>query len=167
MAEVGCLKDGQFQNLQVEGFIEGAGIEKARAVNLAGSPLAAVAGDMIVVTNAAPGAITLPAAKAGAKIRVLHGIGNTTPYAISAPTTGPSISASQRFNILSSITLEDKAADTANTFAAFPSAGRHTLTITLGGIGTHLEFIGDGYTWLVIGEIAAIAGTAPTIAYTG
>ena len=176
MAESGCLRDAHVQTLNVANKTEVGGtldvtgaltasgdpfVEKTRAVAVINSAVTAVNGDVLVISHAAPGAITLPAAKAGSKIRLLQKITNTTAYTITCPGA-----AGARYDVLSAITLEDKAADTANTFGDVPVANDNTLTITKGGIGSHLEFISNGTTYFVMGHLSAGSGDPPSAAFT-
>ena len=129
-------------------------VEKTKAVAVGTDAVTAANGDVLVISATGPGDITLPAAKAGSKIRMLFKLGNTTAFTITAP--GASAA---RYDVLSAITLEDKATDTANTFADIPETADNTLTITAAGIGSHLEFINDGTTYFVMGHLAPINGT--------
>jgi hypothetical protein len=170
MGEIGCLKDGNFQNLQVEGTTTLVGsamvlddpfVEKTRAVAVAAGNVTAVNGDFLIISNAAPGDITLPAAKQGSKVRMFFKIGNTTTFTITAPGVS-----GKRYDVLSTISQEDKAADTANTFGDIPVAADNTLTITAAGIGSMLTFVSDGTTYFVFGELTAIDGTPGGAAFT-
>ena len=170
MAEVGCLKDGCFQNLQVEGTTTLVGsamvlddpfVEKTRAVAVGTDNVTAVNGDFLIISNAAPGDITLPTAKQGSKIRMFFKVGNTTAFTITCPGVS-----GKRYDVLSAISQEDKAADTPNTFGDSPVASDNTLTITAGGIGSMLTFVSDGSTYFVFGELTAIDGTPASAEFT-
>ena len=171
MGEVGCLKDGCFQNLQVEGTTTLVGstmvlddpfVEKTRAVAVAAADVTAVNGDFLVINNASPGDITLPAAKQGSNIRMFFKVGNS---GATFTVTAPGVSG-KRYDVLSAISLEDKAANAANTFGDAPVAADNTLTITVAGIGSMLTFVSDGSTYFVFGELTAIDGTQAGAAFT-
>ena len=157
MAEVGCLKDGCFQNLQVEGILADPRVEKARAVAVGTGNVTAVNGDVLIIDNAAPGDITLPAVRAGSKIRMLFKVGNTTVFTVTTADT---------YDVLSCITTEDKSADAPNVFGDVAAASDTICTVTAAGIGSWLEFISDGTTWFVMGHLAAIDATLATAPFT-
>lgn len=169
MGEVGCLKDGCFQNLQVEGKCVFGGtthfddphVEKTRAVAVSTDAVTAVNGDMLVITVVNPGAILLPPAKKGAKIRLFSQIGNTSAFTVTAP--GPS---GRRYDVLSVIAHEDNSADAPNTTHTAATSANNTLTVTAAGIGTQLTFVSDGLTYFVFGELAAIDGTLASAAFS-
>jgi hypothetical protein len=159
MAEVGCLKDGCFQNLQVKGQFTNPHVEKTRAVAVGTAAVTAVNGDVLIISVVNPGDITLPTARAGSKIRMLWASRNSAGNPFTVTTT-------ETYDVLSAITLEDKAADTANTFGDVPAASDTILTLTLGGIGSNCTFIANGQTWFAFGHLSAITETPATAAFT-
>jgi hypothetical protein len=158
MAEVGCLKDGCLQNLQVEGQLTDPCVEKARAVAVSTSNVTAVNGDVLIISVVNPGDITLPTALAGSKIRMLWKSANSGDVF--------TVTTTETYDVLSAITQEDKSADAANTFGDVAAASDTTLTITAAGIGSNCTFTANGQTWLAFGHLAAASGTLAGAAFT-
>ena len=82
MAEVGCLKDGQFQNLQVEGNTDLGFVRlKSRFISVAAAGtrqlLASESGSTVLMAGAT-GVITLPTAEEGLNFKVILGIEATS-----------------------------------------------------------------------------------------
>jgi hypothetical protein len=163
MSEAGCLRDGNFQNLNVEGntILKDTSIKGFVSGTATKTLIASESGKIIAVGPAAAGlagdaTFTLPAVENGLfySFRYFGGATDTVNLLIqTAPNT---------VGILGGVAHFDTGADDTNGIPDLvysANADNHLLTVTTPGAGTVIDVICDGTSWFVSGQVCA--ATAP------
>ena len=178
MAETGCLKDGRFQNLQVEGQSKLAGTlaYKTPVVSITSStygPTVAQSGTIFTLNRAAGIVVTLPAAEAGLRyefyVETALTSNNYTVQGASSADTLTGMLYVQDINDLGSVTKLNE--NVATIGFDIPAADDHQLVTnktTTGGLkGSHWIFtcLTDAL-WKVSGTNIVSSGASIATAFT-
>ena len=138
MAEVGCLKDGHFQNLEVAGKVIGNFGGKLLAAGTSHVLTAEESGKTIVFTSADATTITLPAPKIGLIYRFITSVTATSDHVIKTATNDHGFVGGVRYT--------NTTADNQDGFFADVDGSNDHITMngsTTGGIaGSHWTIVG-------------------------
>ena len=155
MAEAGCLKDGNFQNLEVAGLVTG-GKRNIITWNASRTLLESESGSFVHASAAEAGTLTLPTAASGLEYDISIGIAQTGATRIDASGNG---------YFLGYLQLTD-GSSTENFLGALPDGNSNDwINLNTDGkgrlAGGHMNIVCDGTNWHVNGTLIG-SGTLAT-----
>lgn len=160
MGESGCLKDGHFQNLQVEGNTQLKDTSISGFVNgSATKTLLAEESGKIIAVGAANGGLgahatfTLPSLSNGLYYKFAYFGGSSTAFNLTIK--GASASVILIGGLAHFDTNDDDTNGIPDQVYTTSSNSNDILTVTVPGAGTVIDVICDGTNWLVSGNVCA------------